>query len=310
MCRKLYGMDDTRNFLENMKEQLDQNCPTPTSLLTEDDVIPALTKSPKKMRLPPIIRGDEFPAQYELEKRPPLVEHLFRAKDNVLLGAPSKMGKSWFYGNLAVCLASGRHFCDLEVKKSKVLIIDLELHRDDALDRLWRIAFEDGHRDIPKDLWLWCLRDYHYDLDLLITELDHRLDKIGGVDAIILDPIYMLGDAGFDENNANSVKSFLQDIAHLKAKHQSALLLTHHFSKGQKGRESHTDRISGSGAFQRWPDSLITLSAHKIPGHAVMEVTGRSMPKAQPWTLSMRPPVVKATDLKPEFQTDFKFKGD
>lgn len=297
-------MDDTENFLLHMQEKFIENGITRTNVSSEK---PRVTEN-KRLRLPPIIQGNDFPAQYDLEKRPPLVENLFRAKDNVLLGAPSKMGKSWFYANLAVCLASGRHFIDLEVKKSRVLIIDLELHRDDALDRLWRIAHEEGHNKMPEDLYLWCLRDYHYDLDLLITELDHRLESIGGIDAIILDPIYMLGDAGFDENNANSVKTFLQDIAHLKAKHQSALLLTHHFSKGQKGRESHTDRISGSGSFQRWPDSLITLSHHRLLTYAVMEVTGRSMPKADPVTIHMSPPVIRATDIKPEFQTNFSFK--
>jgi len=251
--------------------------------------------------LPPFIRGSEFPQPWDLEKRPPLVEGLFRAKDNVLLGAPPKMGKSWFFATLGLCLAKGNHFLGLETKKSKVLLIDLELHRDDCLDRLWSCAGSQGLEKVPDDLWVWCLREFEYDLDLLITEMDERIEMMGGVDVIILDPIYMLGHQDFDENNASSVKHFLKAIAQLKMKNNSALLLSHHFSKGNKGRENHSDRISGSGAFQRWPDSLITLTPHPHPGCANLEVTGRSMPKVPGRVVNMTPPGIKMTDLSVEF---------
>ena len=184
-------MDDTENFLLHMQEKFIENGITRTNVPSEK---PRVTEN-KRLRLPPIIQGNDFPAQYDLEKRPPLVENLFRAKDNVLLGAPSKMGKSWFYANLAVCLASGRHFIDLEVKKSRVLIIDLELHRDDALDRLWRIAHEEGHNKMPEFISM-----VSQGLSLRFRFINNRVGSwVGidrGIDAIILDPIYMLGDAG------------------------------------------------------------------------------------------------------------------
>lgn len=251
--------------------------------------------------LPAFIRGSEFPQRYDLEKRPPLVDGLFRMRDNVLLGAPPKMGKSWFFASLGVALAQGERFLGMETRKSKVLLIDLELHRDDCLDRIYRVTETQGLTSVPQDLWVWCLRDYEYDLDILITEMEQRIDQMGGCDAIILDPIYMLGYEEFDENNAQSVRHFLKHLALLKSKFNSALLLSHHFSKGNKGRESHSDRISGSGAFQRWPDSLITLTPHRVEKHAVLEVTGRSMPKFPPQVLHVAPPVIRATDLAVEF---------
>ena len=230
-----------------------------------------------------------------------MIDGLFRAKDNVLLGAPPKMGKSWFFAHLALALAEGEMFLGRETRKGNVLLIDLELHRDDCLERIYRVAEAMGRRTAPKDLWVWCLRDYDYDLDLLITEMENRISDMGGVDAIILDPIYMLGHQEFDENNAQSVKHFLTAIGQLKNNLNSALLLSHHFSKGNKGKEGHTDRISGSGAFQRWPDSLITLTPHKLEKHAVLEVTGRSMPKCTPQVLHMVPPMIRATDLVVEY---------
>lgn len=302
-------MDDTRKFLEYLATPSTWSKQYPMGDIPQKPVIDmneVLEHRAKQRQtgsmLPPIIRGSDFPPQYELEHRPPLVEGLFRAKDNVLLGAPPKMGKTWFFSTLACSLASGRHFCDLETKQSKVLLIDLELHKDDCLDRIWSIAVSQGMKKPPEDLWVWCLREYEYDLEVLLAELDSRVDEMGGVDVIILDPLYMLGDAEFDENNAQSVKHFLKGIAMLKNKNNSALLLAHHFSKGNKGRESHSDRISGSGSFQRFPDSLITLTPHKVDKHAIMEVTGRSMPNFPPMVLNMTPPTIMATDLNVEFK--------
>ena len=304
-------MGDTKEFLEYLAKPS-----TWGSVMPVGDIIPGKKERQqvandiisyreatrmKGSTLPPFIKGDEFPSPWELEKRAPLVDGLFREKDNVLLGAPPKMGKSWFFATLGMCLANGTHFLGLETKKSKVLLIDLELHRDDCLDRLWSVAGAQGLGKVPADLWVWCLREFEYDLDLLITEMDERIDQMGGVDVIILDPIYMLGHQDFDENNASSVKHFLKAIAQLKMKNNSALLLSHHFSKGNKGRENHSDRISGSGAFQRWPDSLITLTPHPVQGCANLEVTGRSMPRAPGRVVNMTPPGIKMTDLSVEF---------
>ena len=137
---------------------------------------------------------------------------------------------------------------------------------------------------------------------MCIRDRDEHMESLGGIDVIILDPIYMLGGMDFDENNAQSVKHFLRGIATLKRKHNSALLLTHHFSKGNKGKEDHTDRFSGSGTFSRWPDSMITLSRHNTRNHAIVEVTGRSMPRTMPFTVNMSPPAIRATDLEVEHQ--------
>lgn len=295
-------MDDTINFVKHFTKPETWAGVMPVADIKPTNPVKVLDDyKVKGSTLPAFIRGSEFPERYNLEKRPPLVDGLFRVKDNVLLGAPPKMGKSWFFASLGVALAEGELFLGMETRKSKVLLIDLELHRDDCLERIYRVTEAQGLRSVPKDLWVWCLREFEYDLDILITEMEQRIEVMGGCDAIILDPIYMLGHEEFDENNAQSVKHFLKAIAQLKNKFNSALLLSHHFSKGNKGKESHSDRISGSGAFQRWPDSLITLTPHKIEKHAVLEVTGRSMPKYAPQVLQITPPVIRATDLAVEF---------
>ena len=105
--------------------------------------------------LPPIISGADFPKQYDLPRRRPLIENLVKRGELLALFAASKMGKSWFFQNMATCLAEGTPFLDMETAKSNVLILDLELSKVDAMDRLWSIALAMGLKHPPKNLHLW-----------------------------------------------------------------------------------------------------------------------------------------------------------
>lgn len=294
-------MDDSINFVKDLVEQTKGQAPIinrQEKTWTDPNLDPSESEG-----LPPIIPGSEFPPQYELVKRKPLVENLFRVGDNVLLTAPSKMGKSWFYSTLATSLASGEKFLGLEVAKSRVLMLDLELHKDDAQDRLWSIALSQGLKQVPEDLYLWSLRSCVYDMETLIEVLQARLADLPPMDAIFIDPIYMLEGGGeFDENSNSAVTAMLRELQGITKQTGSALLLSHHYRKGNMGRESHIDRGSGAGAFSRFPDSLLTLSHHNEPYHAIMEVTGRSMPQVKARSVKMTPPLITGSELPVEFK--------
>ncbi len=294
-------MDDSINFVKDLVEQTKGQGPIinrQEKTWKDPNLDPSETEG-----LPPIIPGSEFPPQYELIKRKPLVENLFRVGDNVLLTAPSKMGKSWFYSTLATSLASGEKFLGLEVAKSRVLMLDLELHKDDAQDRLWSIALSQGLKQVPEDLYLWSLRSCVYDMETLIEVLQARLADLPPMDAIFIDPIYMLEGGGeFDENSNSAVTEMLRELQGITKQTGSALLLSHHYRKGNMGRENHIDRSSGAGAFSRFPDSLLTLSHHNEPYHAIMEVTGRSMPQVKARSVKMKPPSITGSDLPVEFK--------
>jgi RecA-family ATPase len=294
-------MDDSINFVKDLVEQTKGQGPIinrQEKTWKDPNLDPSETEG-----LPPIVPGSEFPPQYELVKRKPLVENLFRVGDNVLLTAPSKMGKSWFYSTLATSLASGEKFLGLEVAKSRVLMLDLELHKDDAQDRLWSIALAQGLKQVPEDLYLWSLRSCVYDMETLIEVLQARLADLPAMDAIFIDPIYMLEGGGeFDENSNSAVTAMLRELQGITKQTGSALLLSHHYRKGNMGRENHIDRSSGAGAFSRFPDSLLTLSHHNEPYHAIMEVTGRSMPQVKARSVKMIPPLITGSQLPVEFK--------
>lgn len=301
-------MGDTKEFLEEMISQVGGRKP----VVEMNDIMAYRAQQRANGNpvaevmdgLPQIYSGDQFPQQYELKKRKPLVDGLFRAGDNVLLSGPPKMGKSWFYSTLAICMASGEKFMDLDVAKCNILMVDLELHRDDVMGRLWDIAQAMGMKTVPKDLYLWSLRGAQYDLDTFVEVIRHRLDSLPEMDAIFIDPIYLLeGDGSFDENSNSAVTTLLRELQQIVKERGSALMLSHHYRKGNMGKENHIDRTSGAGAFNRFPDSMMTLSYHDEPYHAILEVTGRSMPSMKPFSIRMVPPKIERRDLEPKHKS-------
>ena len=288
--------DDSSNFLKTLADPhswgVDQSFDhTPTSVTTSE--APAMNDD----GLPPIVSGDQFPKQYDLPRRSPLIQNFCRKGEVVSLTAASKMGKSWFLQNAATCLAEGIPFLGLEVAKTNVLMLDLELAQADAQDRLWSIALGMGLKAPPRDLYLWSLRKHCYDLNVITETLHARLKDMPDVGAVFLDPVYMLGQSqDFDENSSSSVTSLMTELEKITAKNGAALFVSHHFRKGKMGGESHIDRGSGSGVFARFPDCLITLSSHQVQEHAILEMTSRSQKSPQPFVLKMTPPVIEVAE--------------
>jgi hypothetical protein len=250
------------------------------------------TMETKDDGLPPIISGADFPKQYELPRRRPLVENLIKRGELMALFAASKMGKSWFFQNMATCLAEGVPFLELETVKSNVLILDLELTKVDAMDRLWSVALAMGLKHPPANLHLWSLKKHCYDLPVLTETLHSRLESMDPFDAVFLDPIYLFNvTEGFDENNAGCITNLMIELEKITAKMEASLFVSHHYRKGTMGKESHYERASGSGAFARFPDVLTTLSEHQLPQHAIFEMTSRSQRSPIPFVIKTEPPV-------------------
>jgi hypothetical protein len=289
--------DDSSNFLKTLAKPetwAEADDQTFTWKPPEENKIEV---EPMKDGLPEIVSGDKFPKQYELQRGTPLIENFCRKGEVVLLTAASKMGKSWFFQNCAICIAEGVPFLGLETARSDVLMLDLELSQADAMDRLWSISLEMGLKQPPKGLHLWSLRKYCYDIDVICKTLHNRLVELPKLSAIFVDPIYMLGQSDkFDENSSAQCTILLTELEKIAAKNDCALLLSHHFRKGNMGRESHIDRGSGSGVFARFPDCLVSLSPHSLAGHAIFEMTSRSQKSPHPFVIKMTPPVLQLAE--------------
>ena len=289
--------DDSTNFLKHLSEPSTWKDRQTITTLEETPHQNSMTLGPRVGLLPPIVSGCDFPAQYNLNKRQWLIDDLFQRGDNILLTAPSKIGKSWFWANLSTSIAAGLPFIGRDTVKGNVLVLDLELRRDVGMDRLWSIALAMGLESVPENLFYWSLARNCYDLDTITQTLDSRLEELPDIDLLVVDPLYLFErESGFDENNAHCVKNLMIELEKLTAKTGAALGLSHHYRKGSMGGESHIDRGSGSGAFSRYPDVLMTLSKHQADDCMIAEVTARNSKSPPPFCLQLEAPLLKPRD--------------
>ena len=143
------------------------------------------------------------------------------------------------------------------------------------------------------DFDVWTLRGYAADLTLIRPMIEKQIEG-KGYQAIILDPNYMLmGDR--DENSAGDMSTLMNEFEYLATRHNLSIILSHHFSKGNKSGSEAIDRFSGSGVFARNPDSLVVLTAHEEDERTfTCDITLRNFPPLDSFVLQWSYPMFKA----------------
>jgi hypothetical protein len=201
---------------------------------------------------------------------------------------------------VALCVAAGRVIFDLfPTRQGPVLLIDYELSPGTLAKRF---------RDVAEAMGL--------DLDTLADAIcvkslrGRRLDVGGlgnylnGLDRdfalIILDPMYRLYPAEFEENDNGDMAALFGEFQRIAEDRNAALLICHHLSKGPQGNKSVVDLGSGGGAQARAADALIGLRHHKTDGAAVVSGVVRSFPPFKDFVLRWDFPLWRpALDLDP-----------
>lgn len=247
--------------------------------------------------LPKVLSGADFPPPWELETRPFLIDGILQRGDTALVSAPPKLGKSFFWGNVAIALGTGTPFLGRETSKSNVLLIDLELRKDVAIDRLIGIAQGRGFEKVPENVYLWSLARHTYDLDAICEALRDELQNLPKMDLVVVDPIYVLdrGD-NFDENSAHSVTRLLTALEKLTTEQDSALGLCHHTRKGNLNKTDSLDRSSGSSAFSRFCSVNLSLSHHEHENCVIIQSTTRNFKSPPPICFELDHPIIKGRD--------------
>jgi RecA-family ATPase len=202
-----------------------------------------------------------LPESYaELRLNPPplspeMIHGILRRGHKLMLGGPSKAGKSYGLIQLAAAVAGGGEWFGARCEKGNVLYINLEIDRASFVKRV--VEVEKHIKFDPERLTIWNLRGRVMMLDKLAVRL-HSICKGRNFDMIILDPIYKI--SGGDENSAKDMTLLCNLIESIAAHSGAAVVFTHHFSKGQQGAKASIDRASGSGVFGRDPDAIGTLT--------------------------------------------------
>ena len=223
----------------------------------------AFRKESGDLRLPEAkVRSDFTPAEEKLS--PELIKGLFRANQKMMLSGASKSGKSFMLIELALCLASGRPWLGYSCQECKVLYVNLEIAEASFLKRVDDVSAAIGLKrgEWNMNLKILNMRGFHTTLEqmrgaLIGAALDEEADTGVPYSAIILDPIYKISNG--EENSAKDVGAFCSQLDIICRETGSAIIFSHHHSKGDQGYKSAQDRASGSGVFARDADTMIDM---------------------------------------------------
>jgi hypothetical protein len=218
----------------------------------------------------------------------------------MILAGTSKSNKSWFLLDLALAVASGQKWAGHACTAAPVLYINFELQPWAMNQRLSALANARPEcSDAADRLHLWNLRGLNADFAILRPQLEDQISR-HQFGLIILDPAYkLLGDR--DENANGEIAGLMNEFEALARSSGAAVVIAHHFAKGDSTIKEATDRMSGAGAWARDPDSILVLTPHEEEGSFTCTSILRNLPPHPEFVLTWDFPLMRvARDLNPD----------
>src|SRR5512136_1309717 len=231
---------------------------------------------------------------------PQIIDGILHQGCKMILAGTSKSNKSWCLLDLAMSVASGQSWWGRRCIKTPVVYINFELHRWALAQRLNALCGARPEcKGLGDSLALWNLRGRNADLTLLRPKLEEQLAR-HRFGLIILDPAYkLLGDR--DENANGEIAGLMNEFEALARSSGAAVVVAHHFAKGDSSAKSAIDRMSGAGAWARDPDSLMILTPHEEPDCFTVTSILRNLPQVPEFVVAWEYPLMRvANDLNPD----------
>lgn len=202
---------------------------------------------------------------------PELIASVLYGAGTMMLSGPSKSRKTYTFLSLAVSVATGSDWLGFATTKAPVIYLNFELSEHSFQRRLAAICAATNVTP-PANLHSFNLRGKTAKMTMLAVELP-RLIKNLGAGLVILDPWYKISaQSGADENNNKDQGHLLAEVERIVTANGAALVLGHHFSKGDAGSKNSIDRAAGAGAMARWGDVIATLSEHEEQDAMTLEL--------------------------------------
>lgn len=185
---------------------------------------------------------------------------LARSKLHILAGSPS-VGKSTLAMDLAARISSGSEWPDgTRASPARVVVWSGEDEPADTLIPRLSVA----GADLTMITFITGVTKGEakrsFDPASDMPALETTITEIGGCALLIIDPV--VSAAAGDSHKNSETRRGLQPLVDLGAKHRTAIIGIHHFSKGTAGRDP-LERFNGSLAFGAIP--RIGLVASKSP---------------------------------------------
>jgi AAA domain len=287
-----YGRDALRESLKKNQKEATPD-PKPSSPKPKSNTtIPKATM--KKDGLPPIrslraLVDDIRPLPDEL------VAGLLHRGSTMVFGGGSKTNKTFCLMDLALSVAAGIPWWDLKTTKGRVLYLDYELDSRFFTARARKIADAKGiGSQVLDDVDVWNLRGFAADITEQVPKIVEKI-KDRNYAMIVIDPIYKaLGKR--DENAAGDINSLMNEIETLAVQSGAAVIIGHHFSKGNQAGKNSMDRISGSGVFGRAPDAIVIITTHEQENTYTVETTLRNFKRMEPFCIEWAFPLMERNE--------------
>ncbi|MFN7683787.1 MAG: AAA family ATPase [Oligoflexia bacterium] len=233
------------------------------------------------------------------ELRPEVIGGLLRRGETINLVAPPKAGKSFLLGNLAWSVATGADFLGFPCQKSRVLVLDNELHAESIAYRLRSIADAMGiGASYRSAVDVIPLRGRSLTIDLFGEVLGAV--PAGEYGLICVDALYRALPEGTNENGNYEMMTVYNHLDSLAHRWQSSFVVIHHTSKGAQGEKGVTDYGAGAGSVARAADDHFAIREHEEEGHFVLEGVCRSFKSPEPVTIKFDFPLWSKVDLAPK----------
>jgi hypothetical protein len=249
--------------------------------------------------LPAMVSMREFAAR-PLPPPPQVIRGILHQGGKMILSGTSKSNKSWSLLDLALSVASGQEWWGHRCEKLPVAYLNFELHPWAMQQRLGALCMARPEcREIGDTLFLWNLRGHNADISVLRPQLETELAR-HQFGLIILDPAYkLLGNR--DENANGEIADLMNQFEALAQRTGAAIVIAHHFAKGDSTAKAAIDRSSGAGAWSRDPDSIMVLTPHEEPDCFTVTSILRNLPQLPEFVVAWDYPLMRvAKDLNPD----------
>jgi hypothetical protein len=231
---------------------------------------------------------------------PELVEGVVHRGGKMTLGGMSKSYKSWCLLDLGLSVASGQPWWGRRTIQVPVVYMNFELPRWAILQRIHAVCSARPEiANVGRQFAVWNLRGRSADLAVLRPTLEAQLCR-HQFGLIIIDPIYkLLGNR--DENANGDVAGLLNEVDVFCQRFDAAVVIGHHFAKGDSSGKHAIDRMSGAGAWARDPDALLMMTPHEEDDCYTVTSVVRNLPQVDEFVLHWEYPLMRiAKDLNPE----------
>jgi hypothetical protein len=230
-----------------------------------------------------------------LPRPPELVAGILYGKGTMMLSGPSKSRKTYTFLDLGLSVATGTAWLGFPTKQAGVIYLNFELSEHSFCARLVDICAAKGVPP-PANFRSFNLRGRRATMGLLAAELP-RLIRTHSAGLVILDPWYKIAaQSGAEENSNDGQARILAEAERIATANGAALVVGHHFAKGDASAKNSIDRAAGAGAMARWGDVIATLSEHKEPDAMTLEMHLRDFAPVSPIVLRWDQPLWRRDD--------------